>query len=105
MDGSLQGKPGPAAIGSVLHDSNGFVLCIFSCPIGVEDSNTAAFLAITKALSLLVSRPEVCPPVSGILLESDSLVVISWASSHDNLPSNLASVSNCNSNSSIFSFH
>jgi hypothetical protein len=52
VDGSSLGKPGPAGIGGVLSDHNRMVLCLFSIPAGVKDSNEAELLAIVKAPEL-----------------------------------------------------
>lgn len=66
-------------------------LIFFLLPLNVEDSNSnrAKFLSIATALSLLLPRPEVWPSASRILLESDSLVAVSWASSHYKNPRKL----------------
>jgi len=58
VDGSSPGKPGMAGIGGVLRDCNGKVICLFSIPVGIKDSNEAEFIAVVKALELTSSRED-----------------------------------------------
>ncbi|XVF77186.1 hypothetical protein PTKIN_Ptkin14bG0025500 [Pterospermum kingtungense] len=50
VDGSSQGKPGPAGIGGVLRDHMGKELIRFLKSIEIKDSNMAELLAIEKLL-------------------------------------------------------
>lgn len=86
MDGSSKSRLGPAAIGGVLLNLNGFFLCVFFYHIGWEDSNVAKILAIEKALCLLISKPRFWFLKSGIMLEFVSLIVVSWVLSQDKYP-------------------
>ncbi|KAK3222286.1 hypothetical protein Dsin_009311 [Dipteronia sinensis] len=56
VDGFALGKPGPAGIGGVLRDCDGKVLCMFSCYIGIHDSDTVKVIAIHKACVLYASN-------------------------------------------------
>lgn len=47
-----RGKPGPAGIGEVLHNSKGEILLMFYKNVGVRDSNEAEVFAIREALQI-----------------------------------------------------
>ncbi|XVF48928.1 hypothetical protein PTKIN_Ptkin03bG0227800 [Pterospermum kingtungense] len=55
VDGSSFGKPGPAGIGGVLRNHVETELICFSKHVGMEDSNVAEIMAITKALVLFLA--------------------------------------------------
>ncbi|KAK3193617.1 hypothetical protein Dsin_024927 [Dipteronia sinensis] len=76
VDGSVIGKPGPSGIGGVLRDLNGKVLCLFSYYMEIMDSNTTELWAITKAVELILSNPNLrgCD----IWVVSDSKVAVLW---------------------------
>jgi len=76
VDGSSPGKPGMAGIGGVLRDWNGKVICLFSIPIGIKDSNEAEFIAVVKALELTSSREDMFG--RSIMVESDSANTVHW---------------------------
>ncbi|KAK3206785.1 hypothetical protein Dsin_020840 [Dipteronia sinensis] len=76
VDGSTRDSPGNAGVGGVLRDANGMVLCIFSCFVGIQNSNNAKILDILKAINLCASSQY----TSGreIIIASDSKVAVSW---------------------------
>ncbi|KAJ9188985.1 hypothetical protein P3X46_000329 [Hevea brasiliensis] len=55
VDGSSIGKPGRSGICGVLRDSFGNIICLFSCFVGIIDSNAAELLVISKALEVSVN--------------------------------------------------
>jgi hypothetical protein len=81
VDGSTLGKPGLASIGGVLRDSTGMILCIFSCFLGILDSNTTELLAITRALELISFNSNLSN--REIIVVSDSNTAVSWVSKGD----------------------
>ncbi|KAK9287494.1 hypothetical protein L1049_015915 [Liquidambar formosana] len=76
VDGSARGKPGPGGSGGVLRDESGVVLCFFSCPAGVIDSNLAELLAVREALRIFCSSSWV--GIKNLIIESDSALIVSW---------------------------
>lgn len=52
VDRVTRGKPGPAGIGGVLHNSKGAILLMFYKNVGVRDSNEAEVFAIREALQI-----------------------------------------------------
>jgi ribonuclease HI len=69
-DGSSLGKPGMAGVGGVLRDCNVKVICLFSIPIRIKDSNEAELIDVVKALELTSSREDMFG--RSIMVESDS---------------------------------
>ncbi|KAJ9135163.1 hypothetical protein P3X46_032374 [Hevea brasiliensis] len=63
-------------IGGVLRDSFGNIICLFSCFVGIIDSNAVELLAISKALKVSVSK-QIFSSISSIIIESDSMNVVS----------------------------
>lgn len=53
-DGGSRGNPGPAAIGLAFFDSKGSVIYSYKETIGVATNNEAEYLAIIKALEILL---------------------------------------------------
>ena len=82
VDGAAKGKPGPAGIGGVLHDSGGLVLVMFSKHVGTMESNEAEVLAILEVVRIFASSSF----NSRLEVESDSLNAISWVSSSAVIP-------------------
>ncbi|GJQ89475.1 reverse transcriptase [Tanacetum coccineum] len=81
VDGSAKGKPGFAAIGGLLRNSEGVVVALFSIPVGVMDSNVAEVLAIKEACKMLNKKVEFNSVK--IVIESDSLNAVSWECNSD----------------------
>ncbi|GKF79652.1 reverse transcriptase, partial [Tanacetum coccineum] len=81
VDGSAKGKPGFAAIGGLLRNSEGAVVALFSIPVGVMDSNVAEVLAIKEACKMLNKKVEFNSVK--IVIESDSLNAGSWECNSD----------------------
>ncbi|KAJ9173432.1 hypothetical protein P3X46_016567 [Hevea brasiliensis] len=54
VDGSSRGKPGESGMGGVVRNVDGSFLCVFSCALGVMESNRAELLAIVNALKLSI---------------------------------------------------
>uniref|UniRef100_U5G8Y4 RNase H type-1 domain-containing protein n=1 Tax=Populus trichocarpa TaxID=3694 RepID=U5G8Y4_POPTR len=73
---SKKGKPGVAGIGGVLRDCNGKVICLFSIPIGIKDSNEAEFIAVVKAVELTFSREDMFG--RSVMVESVSANMVHW---------------------------
>ncbi|EOY25663.1 Uncharacterized protein TCM_027046 [Theobroma cacao] len=74
VDDLAKGKSGPAGCGGVLRDSEGYVVGLFFCPLGLHDSNFAKLMAILKALLPFAATPYTA---SRLIIESDSHVVLS----------------------------
>lgn len=55
-DGGARGNPGPAAIGVVMVDSSGKVLCELAKKIGATTNNVAEYQAVIEALQYLVQN-------------------------------------------------
>ncbi|EEF29695.1 conserved hypothetical protein [Ricinus communis] len=72
--GSIIGKPGIAGIGGVLRNAEGLFIALFSCPIGIKDSNDAEVHAICKAFELTVQNGNLFS--SNICAESDSKIAV-----------------------------
>ncbi|EOX92975.1 Uncharacterized protein TCM_001832 [Theobroma cacao] len=83
VDNSAKGKPGPVGCNGVLRDSNGHVVGLFFCLIGLHDSNIAELMAILKALKLFAASPYTSSP---LIIESDSRVALSWVNSVEKRP-------------------
>ncbi|XP_038717272.1 uncharacterized protein LOC120010562 [Tripterygium wilfordii] len=65
-------------------DSNGAYICLFSCNVGVCESNEAEFMALRKALHLTVTQPSLS--LKNIIVETDSQSVHSWATRAAEVP-------------------
>ena len=84
VDGSSQGKPGPAGIGGQLRDHSGVVHMLFSKNVGEIDFNLAELLAVVEALSIVVNANFF--PIPNIIVESDSKAMISWINKESDRP-------------------
>ena len=76
VDGSAFGKPGLARIGRALRDDRGWIITMFSKPIGIQESNKAELMAIFvrfKNVSIQGSFRN-----SHLIVESDSATMVSW---------------------------
>lgn len=91
--GSARGKLGAAGIGGALKDDKDNVLCLFSSPIGIKESNEAELLAIWKALKLFKDS-EWNNRVQELVIESGSKVALAWINNAFPPPANLNSVFN-----------
>ncbi|XP_038704727.1 uncharacterized protein LOC120000673 [Tripterygium wilfordii] len=92
VDGSALGKPGPAGIGGVLRSNDGTIICLFSCPIGICESNEAEIKAIKKALEITISSgnlSQIC-----ITLETDSANGFKWIVDSGMMPWRLEQIGN-----------
>lgn len=76
VDGSSLGKPGKSGIGGVLRDPKGQVICTFSEPLGVLESNEAEVIAIRRALQLTAAVPGA--ERLKVIVETDSLNAFTW---------------------------
>ncbi|EOY20887.1 Uncharacterized protein TCM_012226 [Theobroma cacao] len=76
-DGAVKGKPGPAGIGGVLRDDQGFIKGTLSNHIDIEDSKVAEFQTIRGGIRFFLLSLEV---------ESNSSNPISWAKDHSKRP-------------------
>ncbi|XP_038704713.1 uncharacterized protein LOC120000656 [Tripterygium wilfordii] len=92
VDGSALGKPGRAGIGGVLRDSFGSMACLFSCSIGVCESNEAELRAIYKALDLTASSSSLIR--RSVIIESDSLNAVKWVAEECDPPWKLGQIAN-----------
>ncbi|PWA52720.1 reverse transcriptase [Artemisia annua] len=63
-------------IGGLLRNNCGFVLALFSIPLGVLDSNVAEVMAIKEACRMVNEKLDLSS--YGIIVESDSLNAVSW---------------------------
>lgn len=96
-------KPTPTTIGGILGDSNGLFVCIFSCFIGIEDSNAVEFLAFKNALSILAPRFDIQSSKRGLIFEFDSMIAVSWVLNQNTHPWRLSFVYNSmNNNLRVF---
>ena len=84
VDGSSIGKVGPSGIGGVLQNHHGILLGIFSLSVGILDSNITELRAVVKAIKLLASNCLLHH--KHIIIESDSVNVISWMNNPHNRP-------------------
>jgi ribonuclease HI len=92
VDGSSKGKPGHAGMGGILRDSNGHVICVFSSYLGILDSNAAELLAICRALQVFFYCD--LSPTYSLIVESDSMVALSWVTKLQGFPWKLNSIIN-----------
>lgn len=58
-------------------------ICVFSYPISIVDSNVAELLPIEKALSILAPHRDIWSLMHDVLMESNSIVAVSWVSPQD----------------------
>ena len=79
LDGSVRGSPGQAGVEGVLRDSSGKILYAFSEFVGLQDIISAELLAIVRAVSLCVSRPEL--ESKKIVVVSDCKQAVNWVNS------------------------
>ena len=80
------GKPGQSGIGGILRSHLGSLMCLFSCPIGIADSNEAKLRAILQAIRITSQQTTLLHTALGIIIESDSRTAISWASGSSQPP-------------------
>ena len=76
-DGSSIGKPGQSGIGGILRSHLGSFMCLFSCPIGIADSNEAELRASLQAIRITSQQTSLLRTALGIIIESDSRISIS----------------------------
>ena len=84
VDGSSLGKSGPLDIGRVLRNHHGNLLGIFSSPVKILDSNVAELKAVVKAIELSTFNYHLHH--KHIIVESDSINIISWMNNPHNRP-------------------
>ncbi|KAK4844479.1 hypothetical protein QYF36_020748 [Acer negundo] len=77
VNGASYGNPGPAGIGGILCKKDGTTLCIFSSSIRQGTSPDAEVAMILQACQLC--EEDNCPANCFVIIESDSLMVVSWA--------------------------
>ncbi|EOY04744.1 Uncharacterized protein TCM_019931 [Theobroma cacao] len=79
-----RGCPGHLGIGGVLRDDKGAVKMVFSKKAGWGDANLAEALAVGEAMILFATSS--WANSTGIIIESDSMNVVSWASLPEKSP-------------------
>ncbi|KAL4366596.1 hypothetical protein GQ457_05G019080 [Hibiscus cannabinus] len=84
IDGSALGKSGPAGCGGVLRVTSCRALDFFLGPLGLLDSNEVELCAIWHPLNLFSSTRWASS--NSLIIESDSLVAISWILHSKNHP-------------------
>lgn len=76
VDASVHNPDSCSAIGGVLRNHLGNFICLFSSPIPFMEINCAEVLAIQRAIAISLSSDT--SKNCKIILESDSLNVVSW---------------------------
>ncbi|XP_022735562.1 uncharacterized protein LOC111288872 [Durio zibethinus] len=82
VDGSKRGKPGTAGCGGALRDSKSNIRRLFCGPLGIQDSNMAGCKKKTSELF----KTSQSYKKEALIIESDSIVTISWIYNRGNRP-------------------
>ena len=73
-DGGARGNPGPAAIGFVIKNSSGEVICQQGKTIGKTTNNVAEYQAVIEALKWLVQKKDLSFSQINFFLDSKLVV-------------------------------
>lgn len=108
VDGSSLGKPSTAGSGGVLRNTCAHFLVLFSCPVGMMDSNHAEIKAIRYSLESSFGNNAV--KGHKLVINSDSTNAIAWVTKQSFRPQKLQSDFNaidffCSNISSISFLH
>lgn len=79
FDGASFGNPGSAGFGCVMRDSQGQILRVKGGPLGIQDAIFAETMGLLEDLKLAKSKGA----TKCIIIEGDSLTIISWGSRHN----------------------
>lgn len=72
-DGSSLGNLEPCGIGGVISNESGCFVKAYASPIGYSSNNKAELLALLQGLRIFNSLN-----ISNVIIEMDSMVIISW---------------------------
>ena len=73
-DGGARGNPGPAAIGFVIKNSSGKILCQQGIAVGKTTNNVAEYLAVIEALKWLAKKTDLVFSQINFFLDSKLVV-------------------------------